>query len=72
MSSFVHIMLYEKTGIHVTIDVSTKTGKIERYGPSEESIYAFILTFRFFIQDNEVSIRKLVEHYDNLKVSPRK
>lgn len=36
----------------------------ERRGPNEEAIDAFILTFRFFIQDNEQSsFHKMAEHY---------
>ncbi len=36
----------------------------ERRGPNEEAIDAFVLTFRFFIQDNEQSsFHKMAEHY---------
>ena len=37
----------------------------ERIGPSPESIDAFVLTFRFFIQDNEIcSLRNLSKLYE--------
>jgi len=37
----------------------------ERRGPLEEAIDAFVLTIRFFIQDNEpISLRRLAEIYD--------
>jgi len=37
----------------------------ERRGPLEEAIDAFVLTIRFFIQDNEpISFRRLAEIYD--------
>jgi hypothetical protein len=36
----------------------------ERRGPEEEAIDAFVLTFRYFIQDNEAtSFRKMEQHY---------
>jgi hypothetical protein len=37
--------------------------------PYQESLEAFILTFRFFIQDNDLSIRKLASIYKNDKLS---
>ena len=37
----------------------------ERRGPLEEAIDAFVLTMRFFIQDNEpISFRNLTKLYD--------
>ena len=43
--------------------------KSERRGPSEEAIDAFVLTFRFFIQNNEAcSLRKLSEYYTAAKI----
>ena len=37
----------------------------ERRGPLEEAIDAFVLTIRFFIQDNEpISLRRLAKIYD--------
>jgi hypothetical protein len=43
----------------------------ERRGPPEEAIDAFVLTFRYFIQDNEVtSFRKMQQHYDEAPIDP--
>ncbi|MHA2331341.1 MAG: hypothetical protein ACXAEU_04880 [Candidatus Hodarchaeales archaeon] len=40
------------------------------YGPNQEAIDAFVLTFRFFYQNNEVSsINNLAEAYDRLSIS---
>ena len=41
-------------------------------GPSKEAINAFVLTFRFFIQDNEtISLRNKAALYDALNVDPQ-
>lgn len=38
----------------------------ERVGPQEEAVDAFVLTIRFFIQDNEsTSFRNIADLYDN-------
>ncbi len=54
------------------VSFSAKIGeaiKIERKGPDEEAIDAFILTFRFFIQDNEkTSFRNLDKIYNELSI----
>jgi hypothetical protein len=43
---------------------------IETDGPREESVEAFVLTLRFFIQDNEpISIRNISKLIDTLPVS---
>jgi len=40
--------------------------EIVRKGPGQEEIDAFVMTYRFFIQDNEgISIRKMAELYNN-------
>lgn len=45
--------------------------KQERRGPEEEAIDAFVLTFRYFIQDNEqTSFRKMERHYLNAPLDP--
>jgi hypothetical protein len=42
----------------------TPTVTQERRGPDEEAIDAFVLTFRYFIQDNEqTSFRNMEQHY---------
>src|SRR5438477_4715519 len=43
--------------------------KIERHGPSNEAVDAFVLTYRFFVQDNEsISIRRLGALYESLPI----
>ena len=50
--------------------ISWKKGEpivMECKGPDQESVEAFVLTLRFFIQDNEkTSFRKLAETYNSL------
>lgn len=69
----------ESGGISFTISMSSPPGssttwKSETTGPDEEAIHAFVMTFRFFIQDNErCSLHRLSDYYnsglieDNLK-----
>ena len=65
--SFIETMLKHKAG--VTIKVQKRDDGLfdliqERTGPLEEAIDAFVLTMRFFIQDNEpTSFRQLAQHY---------
>ncbi|MFX0202058.1 MAG: hypothetical protein ACFFCW_38595 [Candidatus Hodarchaeota archaeon] len=70
--SFYRKVFKEKTGV----TVSRKAGepvKVLRRGPKAESIDAFVLTFRFFIQDNEKSsFRNIAEVYENLPISQQK
>lgn len=43
----------------------------ERYGPDQEAIEAFTLTYRFFVQDREpCSLRNLAKMYPRLPVGP--
>ena len=43
----------------------------ERRGPDEEAIDAFVLTFRYFIQDNEqTSFRNMEQHYLAAPIDP--
>lgn len=67
--SFVPKVFGQETGVQV----SASQGQsiiIKRRGPDEESIRAFVLTFRFFIQDRDkISFGKLAEHYNNLPIS---
>ncbi len=66
--SFTSTVFNQKTGVHI----SAKKGepvRIERNGPNEEAIDAFVLTFRFFIQNNEkISFRNLAELYNKLPI----
>ena len=64
--SFTRILASQKTGV----TLSWKEGDpvtIERSGPDDEAIDAFVLTLRFFIQDNEsTSLRNLANLYAGL------
>ncbi len=66
--SFTRKIFGEESGV----SVSWKRGqevKTERRGPDEEAIDAFVLTLRFFVQDNEKSsLRKMAELYDGLQI----
>jgi hypothetical protein len=70
--NFVKTIFNQKTGVQD----SASQGEpfiINRSGPNEESIRAFVLTFRYFIQDKDgISFRKLAEHYNNLPISEEK
>lgn len=72
--SFTEHVKTVKTGITISSkrdDEGNFTSGIERRGRSQESVEAFILTFRLFLQDNEpISIRRLSEHYSAGVVSP--
>ncbi|MBI4307151.1 MAG: hypothetical protein HY678_12610 [Chloroflexi bacterium] len=42
---------------------------VERHGPDEESIDAFVLTMRFFVQDNETtSLRNMADIYSKIPI----
>jgi len=60
-------------GKTIQVEISGERGKpieIIRNGPNQEEIDAFVLTFRFFIQDNErSSLRNLAEIYEDLSIS---
>ena len=54
----------EKSGFRFS---AKKDGPVvfQRYGPESESIDAFVLTYRFFIQDNDkISFHKMSKIYD--------
>jgi len=63
---FVRAVRAEKFGY----TVSQRAGevfKVERHGPSEEATDAFVLTYRFFVQDNEpTSFHRMAELYATL------
>lgn len=65
-SGFVNKIKEEFT-LDVSIDLSREDPlKIRSIRPNQENIDAFILTFRFFIQDNEAtSIRNLQKFFDS-------
>jgi len=66
--SFIKALGAPNTGVTISgkrKDDGTWEGKSERRGPSLEAIEAFVLTFRFFIQDNErSSLRNVAAVYD--------
>jgi hypothetical protein len=42
---------------------------VERHGPSDEAVDAFVLTYRFFVQDNEpTSFRRMAALYGEMPV----
>lgn len=59
------------TGITIS-GISGKLGEpiqAQRHGPSDEAIDAFVLTMRFFLQDNETSsFRNMADIYAGLQV----
>lgn len=65
--SFINSMSQPDTGITLSWERREDGAfeeKHERRGPDEEAIDAFVLTFRFFIQDNEQSsFRMMAAHY---------
>jgi hypothetical protein len=60
----------------LSASISIKEGeevKMLRILPDQDAIDAFVLTFRFFIQDNdheEISFRRLSENFEKLPISP--
>ena len=68
-SRFVHQIYNEKSGVRIA--GSPENGVIvEWYGPDDDAIDAFVLTSRFFIQDNEqTSLRKMSNLYREMSVN---
>lgn len=67
--SFTKTIFTQQTGLEISVE---KDGPltIRQWGPGDEATDAFVLTFRFFIQDNEVSsFRNMAEVYEALPVS---
>ena len=66
-SGFVKKIKKEEFTLDINIDLLREDPlKIRSIRPNQENIDAFILTFRFFIQDNEAtSIRKLQKFFDS-------
>lgn len=65
--SFVETMFKTNTGVTLSW-TAREDGQYDevhvRQGPQEEAIDAFVLTFRYFIQDNEAtSFRKMAQSY---------
>jgi hypothetical protein len=65
-SGFTQFILNNDSGVHMSWHRDYGEQSF-RWGPSEESIEAFVLTLRFFIQDNEPSsLRKMTGHFEQL------
>lgn len=53
------------SGVNFSASIGEPT-IIKRRGPDDENIEAFVLTFRFFVQDNEkISLRKLKDVFES-------
>jgi hypothetical protein len=72
--SFIKASLYPNVGFSLKgklRDDGKYQIETESKGPSDEAIKAFILTFRFFIQDNEkISLRNIAELYAASNIDP--
>jgi len=55
VSSFVRSLVEHGTQVTISWTAEEPVLKIERSGPQQESIAAFVLTFRFFVVANEAS-----------------
>lgn len=67
--SFTRLVFEHESSISFSAKINEAI-KTQRTGPAEESIDAFSLTFRFFIQDNEkMSFRNLTTIYNDLPIS---
>jgi len=63
--SFVRSLESKESGWTLTLDEGGASAS--RYGPDNESVEAFVLTIRFFVQDNEPSsIRNMAKMYERL------
>ena len=73
-STFARKMLEGETGfnLHWNWETENEITNFERKGPDKENIKAFILDYRFFIQDNEKSsFRNLKEIYSSNLLSAK-
>jgi hypothetical protein len=73
--SFMKKMLHPDSGITISFKAINEEGggivTQERRGPEEEAIDAFVLTFRYFIQDNEhTSFRNMEKYYLDAPIDP--
>ncbi len=67
--SFTKRILSEGSGVQISVKRGEPVSAA-RFGPDQESIEAFVLTFRFFVQDNEPSsFRNLAVLYDDPTLS---
>ena len=72
--SFIEKIAHPNSGVTISFKNLKEGGSTvtqERRGPDEEAIDAFVLTFRYFIQDNEqVSFRNMEKHYLAAPINP--
>jgi len=72
-SSFINALLSPDSGVKLSGRTENDNSfllRTEVTGPSKESIDAFVLTFRFFIQDNEpISFRNIAKIYENAYIN---
>lgn len=70
--SFTTLVFTQETGVRIFARLG-EPATVERHGPDEESISAFVLTYRFFIQNNErISFSNLAKLYHELPISEEK
>lgn len=68
-SKFWKTFLRDGTGIDM-MNLRDENLSVTRIGPDQEEIEVFVLTLRFFIQDNEISsFRNLAKVYEKLPIS---
>ena len=68
--SFTSSILNQNSGVHLSWTRDSGILKIDREGPDEESIDAFVLTLRFFMQDNEpTSLRNMAKLIEALPIN---
>jgi hypothetical protein len=60
--SFTQKIMTEQSGFRMEFH-SDEGGRAWRHGPGGESVDAFVLTFRYFVQDQEVSFRRMARTY---------
>ncbi|HYE80814.1 MAG TPA: hypothetical protein VEG39_01470 [Clostridia bacterium] len=66
--SFTNTILNTKSSFSLTF-MEGEQLSAERIGPSQEAIDAFVLTLRFFIQNNEpISLKNMDDLYSNLPI----
>lgn len=67
-SRYLKSIIENDTGFSLVIDNKGST-TVTVKGPDDDAIKAFVLTFRFFIQDNErCSIRNIAKIYEDLDI----
>ena len=66
--SFTKQLIAADSGFTLKYNKGAEVIQAVRHGPNDESIEAFVLTFRFFVQNNEViSINKMEKLYGKLR-----